>query len=389
MDTTNVYHSELVSNAVDIEQCYNTHFSYKAKNCRDGYFLFDCIGCSECILCSNLRNGEYCIMNKKYSKEEYFKHKETFLRQIGSTTGLSEMKRRFADLMASSIHRFATLINAENATGEDLQDVKNVEHCFRVNKGEDLKYVWDGFDVKDAMDFNSITEVELGYEGTSVGYRSYQVRFCCGAWTCRFADYSVICKSCEHIFGCSNLRGVSHCILNKSYSGEEYSALVTKIIAHMRETKEWGEFFPTALTPFAYNETVAWERFPMTREEAHRQGFRWFDEEQTNAFHGTENTVPEDIAQATDMVVKDILVCERCRKNYKIITQELRLYRQFQVALPRQCYTCRHFERIGMQNPTVLYDRACMKCSLPIRTTYAPERKEKIYCEKCYQEAVY
>ena len=30
---------------------------------------------------------------------------------------------------------------------------------------------------------------------------------------------------------------------------------------------EWGEFFPSSISPFGYNETVAQDYYPMTREE--------------------------------------------------------------------------------------------------------------------------
>ena len=35
----------------------------------------------------------------------------------------------------------------------------------------------------------------------------------------------------------------------------------------MIQDGEWGEFFPSTLSPFGYNETVAQEYFPLTREE--------------------------------------------------------------------------------------------------------------------------
>jgi hypothetical protein len=35
----------------------------------------------------------------------------------------------------------------------------------------------------------------------------------------------------------------------------------------MRITNEWGEFFPTWLSPFGYNETVANEYYPLSEVE--------------------------------------------------------------------------------------------------------------------------
>jgi tmRNA-binding protein len=39
------------------------------------------MGCSECLFCDNLQNQSYCIENKVYSKDEYFKQKVLLLRE--------------------------------------------------------------------------------------------------------------------------------------------------------------------------------------------------------------------------------------------------------------------------------------------------------------------
>jgi hypothetical protein len=66
--------------------CYSTEFGHENVYCRDSnrlffsleseaclnsYFLYDCRNCSDCILCTNLRNKNYCIENVQYTKEEY------------------------------------------------------------------------------------------------------------------------------------------------------------------------------------------------------------------------------------------------------------------------------------------------------------------------------
>jgi len=63
------------------------------------------------------------------------------------------------------------------------------------------------------------------------------------------------------------LNTAKYCILNKQYTKEEYEKLMPKIIEYMEKTEEWGEFFPASLSPFGYNETIAMEYFPLTREE--------------------------------------------------------------------------------------------------------------------------
>jgi hypothetical protein len=88
--------------------------------------------------------------------------------------------------------------------------------------------------------------------------------------------------NCSNLFGCSGLKSASYCILNKQYTKAEYEILVPKIIEHMMKISspsdegdahraggvmEWGEFFPSSMSPFGYNETVAQEYYPMTRDE--------------------------------------------------------------------------------------------------------------------------
>ncbi|KKP59766.1 MAG: hypothetical protein UR55_C0020G0001, partial [Candidatus Nomurabacteria bacterium GW2011_GWF1_34_20] len=52
---------------------------------------------------------------------------------------------------------------------------------------------------------------------------------------------------------------------------------------------------------------------------------------------------------------------------------------------------CRHYERLSQRNPMKLWHRSCMKegCTNEFETSYAPERSEIVYCEKCYQQEVY
>jgi hypothetical protein len=73
---------------------------------------------------------------------------------------------------------------------------------------------------------------------------------------------------CSNCFGCISLRNKSYCILNKQYSKEEYEKLVPQIIEKMQADGERGEFFDPSLSSFGYNETVAQEYFPLTRDEA-------------------------------------------------------------------------------------------------------------------------
>jgi CxxC-x17-CxxC domain-containing protein len=48
-------------------------FSVSSKFSRDSEFIFNCKNVSNCFMCFGLQNKSYCILNKQYEKEEYFK----------------------------------------------------------------------------------------------------------------------------------------------------------------------------------------------------------------------------------------------------------------------------------------------------------------------------
>lgn len=54
----------------------------------------------------------------------------------------------------------------------------------------------------------------------------------------------------------------------------------------MKTTGEWGEFFPTWLSPFGYDETVANEYFPLSESDVREKGWKWKGEEETSSYHG-------------------------------------------------------------------------------------------------------
>ena len=96
--------------------------------------------------------------------------------------------------------------------------------------------------------------------------------------------YSDLCKGSQNLFGCISLRSKKYCILNKQYSKEEYLKLIEKIKKEMDANPyidkrkiiyKYGEFFPSDLSPFAYNETIAQEFYPKIKKEIISFGFNF------------------------------------------------------------------------------------------------------------------
>jgi hypothetical protein len=159
----------------------------------------------------------------------------------------------------------------------------------------------------------------------------------------------------------------------------------------MRKTGEWGQFFSRELSPFCYNETIAHEYFPMTEKQVKENGWRWKKEarDEEKSYLGPSVAIPEDIKDVDDSICSAILRCEATGKLFEIIPQELKFYKTMNLPLPRKCFMQRQAERFALRNPRKLWQRKCQKCQKEIQTTYAPERPEIVYCERCYLETVY
>jgi hypothetical protein len=152
------------------------------------------------------------------------------------------------------------------------------------------------------------------------------------------------------------------------------------------------------MMPFAYNETIAQEYFPKTKEEAIKAGFKWLETNKKNYVPSIMgNDLPKDIKEVKDDIINEIIGCihkgdcnEQCTVAFKIIPDELQFYRMNDIPLPDLCPNCRHYERLADRNPIKLWIRVCMKegCGNKIETTYSPEREEIVYCKTCYQNEV-
>ncbi len=389
VDSININDSELCYECVNCSNCYSLRYSRDCKNCNSSMFLRSCIGCKDCFGCYNQVQKQYMIFNEQKTKEEY----DAFMKTInsGSFSEIESMKKQFYEFSKHLITKELYGTNNENSIGNYLHNNKNAYYGFECENCEDISYSMCVNTAKNSMDHSYWgAGTEKIYECQACGYNDYNLRFCNLCWSncsdLTYCDHMFTSKNC---FGCIGLKQAQYCILNKQYTKEEYEALVPKIIEHIKTTGEWGEFFPTTKSQYAYNETLSYEQMPLTKEETLARGWKWKDEDESSKYEGPNIALPDNINDITDDITKNILTSTLSGKTYKIIPQELAFYREHQIPLPRLTPNERHYERLKMRNKRVMYDRTCAKCAAPIKTTYSPDRPETVYCEKCYIEAVH
>ena len=383
------FQSSYLNNCVDCHNCHSSTNLFQCNNSRDAYFSIDCHGCSEIIFCTNLRNKNYCIDNQQFPEEEYLARKKEILN--GSYVKNLKNEKYFKEIWLKKPWQHLYMFNCENCTGNNLHNCSNVHSCFDSNNLQNTKYVWEAGPSKiqsNSMDIGTGGIGDWLYDCCGLGGGNYFMRFC---FSCRYSGnltYCVDCFTCNDCFGCTGLNNKKYCIFNKQYAKKEYEELVPKIIEYMCTTSEWGEFFPVSKSPFGYNETLAQEYFPILKEDVLKKGWHWHDEE-VKIPHPQTYEIPDTIQDVPDDISKEILACEDCNKNYRVIIQELKFYREMPLPIPRKCPICRMQKRTSLRNPRKLFSRNCSKCQKEIQTTYSPERPEIVYCENCYLAEVY
>jgi len=386
VDTYRCENLELCYQLTDSRKCYQSAFLENCEGCIDSYFLSNCISCKNCIGCSNLRQKEYHYFNKLISKTEF----EEIRASLTSLASLKKLKNKFNTFKLSFPQKALRGFKNENVSGNYLTNCRDANNCFDcrgLHSGSFCNQVFIAS--KDCMDCQEIGEAELLYECIDSGYSEYNLRFCLNILNqVSFLTYCDSCfTGCSHLFGCVGLKRKNFCILNKEYSEADYHLLKDKIISHMKATGEWGDFFPAKLSWIPYNLSTASSFFPLTKEQALERGYTWHEADKKDYLPQTA-IVADIIVCVPDSITKEILSCSSCKKNYRIVQQELLFYRTLSLPIPDNCWECRHKERISSRSPRKIWDQECNSCNISIQAAYDPARGEKIFCDSCYLESL-
>lgn len=391
---------------VNCSHAYRLKHSFFSRSCVNSQYLYDCHNCSDCFMCTGLKNKKYHFKNKQYTKEEYEKILNDY--KLNTWEGNEKAREEYKEFILSYPRRYAWHKLNFNSTGDILSYCKNVRDSYIVKKSENCRYGDYLTNDKDTYDTAMTGESSECYEGTVVDHSQLNLF---GIFSVKSQDvrYTQHCHSSKYLFGCIGMRNAKYCILNKQYTKEEYESLVSRIIDQMNSLPyrdklgreyRFGEFYPSELSPFGYNETVAMEYDPLSKEEAISRGYIWQDDLQRTIGRETlkSQQIPKTIVETDDSIVKEILACIECGRNYKIIPQEVTFYRKMDIPIPHKCFQCRHAGRVSQLNPFKIWTRICDctfgnhghggKCVKEFTSSYDPSLPEIVFCESCYQKEV-
>lgn len=399
VDCAHVAKTELSYYVIDSENVYNSRFIYNCQGVTDSAFLYDCNAVQHCFMSTNLRTAQYVFKNQQLTQSEYERAVAKY--DLGSQKTVITAWQEFQDLFTNkALHVAVDAVHSEAVIGNNFFNCHNCYYGFALKESDNNRYVFYGEHLTDSMDtVLSGWPAELLYETMSVALESSNVKCSSVLWNCTNAEYSDNCHDSADLFGAAGLRHGKYVILNRQYSQTDYVQLREQIIQDMRARQEYGEFFPAHLSPYAYNETLANDFYPLTETDVRQRGWKWKDELPHPAGEVTLQALPDHISKASNTITEEMLACVLCHRNYKIIPPELAFYRQTSLALPRLCPNCRLLERLRIRNPLALWHRQCMctqlghkhsgRCATEFDTSYSPDRKEIVYCEICYQKEIY
>ncbi len=401
LDCSFVYEKgEHLYNMVDSRKDYECQYGVFVRDSVNTYYAHDMHGASNCFMSYDLRNKSYFFRNVQLTREEYLEKLAQY--DLGSHKVREELYKEFLDMVENkALHKSSIVERCVNCKGSLIFDSKNVRDSFEVFEGENCRYIYGGIEVKDCMDLYHVGyNTELSYECQGCT-RISNCHFCHLCYDNLNVEYGDTCQNSQNLFACVSVKKGEYMIFNKKYSKEDYLVLREKIIEHMKKTGEYGEFFPPSIAPVYYNETQANYYVPMTKEEVLAKGWHWEDKIPGTFGKGTidMSIVPDNIKEIKDDIIKEVLTCEVCTKNYNIVSAELSFYRRDNIPIPRKCPDCRYKMRFVLRYPRKLWPGQCKcvslehdhtgPCKNTFETPYSPERKERVYCRNCYDKEIY
>ena len=78
--------------------------------------------------------------------------------------------------------------------------------------------------------------------------------------------------------------------------------------------------------------------------------------------------------------------CEKCHKDFLVITQEEEFLKTHGWPLPIFCPACRQARRMGERNPRQLQKTTCDKCHKEIIVSFERKPGQVVYCKEHFLE---
>ncbi len=367
-NTDNASESMHVFSSSNVNSC---SFIENCENCVDVHYSDNMKNCEHCFACSHLSNKRYHIFNKEYSKEEY----EKIVSELkdGSRQKHNLILKKHEEFKALFPTRYMNSKLADNVSGDDIFESKDVFNSFSIVGGEKVKHsqLLELPKVYFAMDYSLYGEnAEYIYETLNSGSNISNVKFTMhSSYDLLDIEYSAYIYNSSYIFFSFALRNVKYAILNKEYNKEDWKELKKQIIKDMNERPfvsagdsavyRYGEFFPTELSSFDRKDTLASFYYPEGDTQDNKRA-------PNTKFEIKLSDLPDFTSEISDSIVGKSIECinssgnsPHCKGAFKVTKNELEFLKENKLPFPELCIACRKRELMKNKRNWSLRDAVC------------------------------
>ncbi len=233
VDSHSVTKAEKCYFCINCDQCHNCSYLMDCNSCTDCHFSAFLSSCNDCFGCVALTHKKYCIFNKQYTKQEYFKKvKELKKEEPDNIFALMfELKEKIPHPASRQVD------NVNCPYGNYIYNSKNCYWSFGTFESTNSGYTYYCSRLKNCWDVFS----SGGEQGTAKCYSIVSTQnsvdsafldFCEGCSNCYYSLSLINCTDC---FGCVGLKNKKYCILNNQLTKEKYERAMKSIIKEL----EW------------------------------------------------------------------------------------------------------------------------------------------------------
>ena len=163
-----------------------------------------------------------------------------------------------------------------------------------------------------------------------------------------------------------------------------------ELIEFMKNTGEYGDFFPFAFAPCSYQDSISGYYWPLSEDDMKHLGI-WSTPSETREKGACRLT--SELRDNADDITEELLNIgfwdDVASKPFQIFKEDLAFSRKTNTPLPYTNFICRLQENFRwMPFDGTLKDAVCMDCSCKIKTSWAQEYHHILLCGMCYETRV-
>lgn len=241
IDCDYCHHCELCYDCVNSLHCYNGNLLQDCENCTDCTLGYDLKGCHDCFACVGLRQKEFHIFNRPYTKEVYVAECAKWRAAMKFEQGKSTTLQYFDTLKRQVPRKFANIRQSELVIGDYITNSKNLFYCFDADDSQDCSYCYEIKKSTDCYDV-AVGEFMVGNYECQSAWKLQNSKFCNTCWESSDLEYCDQVFRSQYCFFCCYLNHKEFHILNKPYTKEEYFKTVAAYKYRLKTAGLYGRW---------------------------------------------------------------------------------------------------------------------------------------------------